>query len=361
MKTRIIHGLKIEKRGELGLMGRILMKILAILLALLFSAIIFAISGVDPWYAYTLIFTKSFTYSGLTEIVTKLIPILLCTVGLTLAFKAGVWNIGAEGQLLLGAIGATWIALFVDIYDQLRLPLAILVGMILGASWGLIPVILKIRLNVNEVVSTLMMNYIASGIVDYLVYGPWKGAREWGFPYTDRFPEAAWLPLIPGTRIHWPTLLLGVLSSILVYILLSRTTLGFEIKVCGQGRRVADYLGIPYGSRLIIAMIISGGLAGLAGVGEVCGVHRRLRYSFSISSGYGYTAIIGAWLSGLNPIGSISSSFLLAFLLTGRDIIQVSLGLPFATSNIFNGSILISILILEVLGRYRIRWGRWTI
>ncbi|MCS7112821.1 MAG: ABC transporter permease [Nitrososphaerota archaeon] len=361
MKVKMIHGLKIERREEPGLPARILLKVLAVILSFLFSAILFAISGIDPWYAYTLIFVRSFTYSGLAEITTKLIPILLCTVGLIVAFKAGIWNIGAEGQLLLGAVGATWIALFVDVYDPLRLPLALLVGMIFGASWALIPIILKVRLNVNEIVSTLMMNYVASGIVDYLVYGPWKGAREWGFPYTDKFPDTVWLPLIPGTRIHWPTLIFGVFSSIMVYMLFSKTVLGFEMKVCGQGRKIADYLGMPYGSRLMIAMVISGGLVGLAGVGEVCGVHRRLRYASSISSGYGYTAIIGAWLSGLNPLGSIPSAFLLAFLLTGRDIIQVSLGLPFATSNIFNGCILLSMLVVEALGRYRVRWGRWTI
>lgn len=361
MKIKVIQGLKVERREEPGLLARILLKVLAILLSFLFSAVIFAINGIDPWHAYTLIFVRSFTYSGLAEITTKLIPILICTIGLIVAFKAGIWNIGAEGQLLLGAIGATWIALFVDVYDLLRLPLALLVGMIFGASWALIPIILKIKLNVNEIVSTLMMNYIASGIVDYLVYGPWKGAREWGFPYTDKFPDIVWLPLIPGTRIHWPTLLLGIFSSVIIYMLFSKTVLGFEMKVCGHGRKVADYLGISYSSRLMIAMVISGGLAGLAGVGEVCGIHRRLRYASSISSGYGYTAIIGAWLSELNPLSSILSTFLLAFLLTGRDVIQVSLGLPFATSNVFNGCILLSILIVEALGRYRVRWGRWTI
>jgi len=355
MRIEGVSRIKVERREEQSLLVKIVFRVLAVILSFLFSAVIFTVSGIDPWYAYTLIFTRSFTYTGLTEIATKLIPILICTVGLTVAFKTGIWNIGAEGQLLLGAVGATWIALFVDVYEPLRLPIALIAGMIFGALWAFIPILLKIKLNVNEIVSTLMMNYIASGIVDYLVYGPWKGTREWGFPYTDKFPATACLPLIPGTRIHWPTLLLGMLSSITVYILLFKTTLGFEMRVCGQGKKVADYLGIPYSSRLIIAMVISGGLAGLAGVGEVCGVHRRLRYASSISSGYGYTAIIGAWLGGLNPICSIPSTFLLAFLLTGRDIIQVSLGLPFATSNIFNGSILLSILVVEALGRYRVR------
>jgi len=153
-----------------------------------------------------------------------------------------------------------------------------------------------------------MMNYIASGIVDYLVYGPWRGAREWGFPYTDKFPATACFPIIPGTRIHWPTLLLGILSSITVYILLSKTTLGFEMRVCSQGKKVADYLGVPYSSRLIIAMVISGGLAGLAGA--YLSVAYTPTWIEGMTAGQGWIALALTVFSAWNPSYALIGSYL---------------------------------------------------
>lgn len=346
------------EKSEPTVRYRLVSKLAAVILALGFSALVFMVYGVDPLYAYTLIAVRSSTFSGLTEIVTKMIPLQLCGVGLMVAFRSGVWNIGAEGQLLLGATAATWVALFLDVPEPVRLPLATILGVAGGAFWALIPGVLRVKLEVNEIVPTLMMNYIAANIVNYLVYGPWKGIHEWGFPYTDKFPVSVWLPTIPGTRIHWPTLTLGVASSILVYILFSRTTLGFEIKVSGESRRVAEYAGIDYGRALLVSMVVSGALAGLAGVGEVCGIHHRLRYASAISSGYGYAGIIVAWLGELNPLASIFSAFFIAFLFAGGDVIQISLGLPFGVVDVFNGSILTSLLISEVLSRYRVRI-RW--
>ena len=285
---------------------------------------------------------------------------MICGVGLAIAFKALVWNIGAEGQLLMGAVAATWVALYAipDAPTVVLLPCMFVAGFLGGAIWGIIPGILKAKLRANEVITSLMMVYIASELVNYLVYGPWKGAGEWGFPYTTKFPPSAQLPRLLDTRIHYPTLILALLLAVLVYLLVMRTKLGYEIRVTGENPEAARYAGMSYFKTVVLVMLISGGLAGLAGVGEVAGIHHRLRYPQGISPGYGFTAIIVAWLGRLNPLAVILTSLLFGGLLVGGDAIQVALGLPVATINIFNGVILFFVLGGELLTRYKITFER---
>jgi len=335
---------------------------LSVASALLAISALFWWYGVDPLLAYRRIFAGAFgsTY-GLLETLVKSIPLMLCGVGLTIAFRALVWNIGAEGQLLMGAIAATAIALFVPgIPKPLVLPLMFLSGFLAGAAWGVIPGVLKAKFRADEVVTTLMMNYIASELVNYLVYGPWKGPEEWGFPYSSKFPKYAWIPTIPGTRIHYVTLALALASAAAAYLLLMRTTIGYEIRVTGGNPDAARYAGMNYFRTVVLVMLLSGGLAGLAGVGEVAGIHHRLRYPSGISPGYGYTAIIVAWLGRLNPLAVILTSILFGGLLVGGDAIQVALGLPIAVVNVFNGAILLFVMGGDILTRYRIRveWRR---
>ncbi len=225
-------------------------------------------------------------------------------------------------------------------------------GFLGGAFWGVIPGILKVKFKTNEIITTLMMNYIAIQLVMYLVYGPWKGTEEYGFPYTNEFSLSAQLPYLLNTRIHYPTLIIGFLFSGILYLLITRTTLGYEIRVVGENPNVARYAHINYLKIVILVMLISGGLAGIAGVGEVAGIQHRLRVG--ISAGYGYTSIIVAWLSRLNPIAIIPVSILFGGLLVGGDAIQTSLNLPFATINMFNGLILFFILGGEILTRYKL-------
>jgi simple sugar transport system permease protein len=229
-----------------------------------------------------------------------------------------------------------------------------LAGFVGGALWALIPALLKARFQTNEVITSLMTVYIASELVNHLVYGPWKGAAEWGFPYTDKFPAAAQLPLLGQTRVHYPTLLLALAAAVLVYVLIMRTRLGYEIRVTGENPQAARYAGISHFKVVLLVMLISGGLAGLAGVGEVAGIHHRLRYPQGISPGYGFTAIIVAWLGRLHPLAIIASSFLFGGLVVGGDALQVALGLPVATIHMFNGVILFFILTAELLTRYKI-------
>jgi len=347
----------LEKRLVVPTWLTVVGPLLSLTLALIAIALVFLLYGLDPVLAYRKIFTGAFgSLYGLSETVVKAIPLLICGVGLTIAFRAVVWNIGAEGQLLMGAIAATWVALFcpIPIPDWALLPTMFLAGFLAGALWALIPAILKAKLQVNEVITSLMLVYVASEILNYLVYGPWKGAQEWGFPYSDKFPDAAILPYIPGTRIHYPTLILGLLLAVLMYYLLMRTRWGFEIRVTGENPEAARYAGMKYLQIALLVMFLSGGLAGIAGVGEVSGIHGRLRYPQGISPGYGFTAIIVAWLGRLNPLAVILSSFLFGGLLVGGDALQVSMGLPVATISLFNGVILFFLIGGEVLIRYKI-------
>ena len=329
-------------------------RVAAVLLALAVDALILLAYGVDPGYAYSEIIRGSLlSFYGLSEVVVKFIPLALCAYGLALAYRAGVWNIGAEGQLLMGALAATWVALFAPRPPTtLAIPLMYAAGFAAGALWALIPAVLKVTLSVNEVLTTFMLNLVAEKLLEYLVYGPWRGPREWGFPQTAPFPPYARLPTVPGTRIHYATLLLAACSAVIVYVVERLTVLGYEIRVVGDNVDAARYAGVRIWLVVLASMLISGGLAGLAGVGEVAGVQGRLRPR--ISPGYGYTAIVVAWLGGLNPISVTIASLLYSVLLVGGDMLQVTVGLPAAMVQVFNGSILLAVVGMEIAAKYRL-------
>ncbi len=330
---------------------------ISILLSLATIALLFLLLGVDPIYAFQRIFQGGFGSAyGLSESLTKAIPLLLVGGGLALSFRARVYNIGAEGQLLIGAIVGGGIALnFPEWPRYVLLPAMFIGGFIGGALWAFIPAILKSRFRVDEVLTTLMMVYIASDVVRYLVYGPWRGPGERGFPYSSPFSPSAQVPAIGTTRIHYVTLILAVLSAVLLYLLLERTKRGYEIRVAGENPAAARYAGIDTGRIVLIVLLISGGLAGLAGVGEVAGIHARLSPPEGISPGYGFTGIIVAWLARLNPLATVVTSFLLGGLLVGGDAIQVALNLPSATIHIFNGVILLFVIAADLFSQYRVR------
>lgn len=345
--------MKIERRLEPSNWVKMAAPGVSLVLALGAIAVLFGALRVNPLVAYREIFRGAFgTWYGLSETVTKTIPLLLVGVGLALAYRAQVWNIGAEGQLLMGAIAATGVALHCP-----NLPAMFLAGFLAGALWALIPAALKAWWRVDEVLTSLMLVYIAAEAVNYLIYGPWKGAESRGFPLTDEFAESAQLPVIGWSRIHYPTLVLALAAAGFVFVLIRHTKIGFEIRVTGENPAAARYAGMSYAKVVLLVMGLSGGLAGIAGVGEVAGIHHRLLNPAGISPGYGFSGIIVAWLARLNPLGAIVSAFLLGGLLVGGDAIQVSLGLPAATIEIFNGMILLFVVGGEVMTRYRIRWS----
>ncbi len=347
--------LKIERRPVPSGRTIFVVSIFGIAAALIVMAIFFASYGVSPVRAYATILRGALgSWHGFSETLRRMIPLLLCGVGLTVAFRALFWNIGADGQLLLGAIAGTWVALFSGIHGPLVIPAMFLAGFIAGALWGLIPAVLKVKLGINDVITTLMMNYIAMYVVLYLIHGPWKGPSMRGFAYTDMFPPAARIPTIGHTHVHWPTLALGLVVALVAYIMLNRMRSGFEIRVVGENPHAARYAGISTLKTIVIAMLISGGLAGFAGVGEVAGVHLRLLDPTQISMGYGYTAIIVAWLARKNPLAVIVTSFFFGVLMAGGDVIKINLGLPFQLINVFNGVIMFFLIGSEIFMHYRI-------
>ncbi len=352
-----LGGLTLERRPDPPASWVLLVSILAIAGALVLAGLIFWGYGLNPIQAYATIARDTLgDPQTLPEIFRPGIPLLLIGVGLVLAFRAQFYNIGAEGQLLAGTVGATWVALFSPIHGPWAIPAMFIAAAVAGAAWGVIPTLLKLRLNVNEVITTLMMNYIAIFSVQWLIYGPWKGPSVRGFPYTDEFPDAAQLPLIAGTPIHWPTLLLGILAAALLAFMLGRTRLGFEIRVQGQNPTAARYAGISPFRTVFIAMLISAALAGMAGAGEVGGIHHRLMDPGQVSQGYGYAAIIVAWLARGNPVAAILTAVFLGTVYSAGEVMKATLQMPARVTDVFNGLILFCLIGSERLLYYRLRW-----
>lgn len=348
-------GLRFERRPDPSPLLVFLVSLGAIAGALVVTAVLFALQGVAPLPAYATIFERTILDArGFSEVVRKSIPLLLAGVGLVLALRARFWNIGAEGQILAGAVAASGIALFVPVPPALMVPAMFLAGFLAGAAWGFVPAILKVRLGVNEIITTLMLNYVALYIVRWLINGPWRGDSVTGFSYSDRFPEFAWLPTIGTTRLHWPTLLLGVLLVLLLTFVLFRTRLGFEIRMMGESQEAARYAGVNFLWTTIALVCISAGAAGLAGVGEVAGIHRRLLEPNSISLGYGYTAIIVALLARGNPLATIVTALFMGLVFASGDIMKVSLRLPSQMPSVINGLVLLFLVCSEPLLRYRL-------
>ena len=335
--------LKVSDRVGITPLRTFTTNIFSLLAGLMAIGIIFLFCGVNPFFAIAKIFMGSFgSFYGFKETITKAIPLILVGCGLTLAFRAKFWNIGAEGQLLMGAVFSGWVALNLGPHlpSMVIIPLMFLAGFLGGGLWGVIPALLKIKFAINEVISTLMLNYICAEFLTMLIVGPWKGSARFGFPGTDDFPASAVLGVIPGSRIHYVTLILALIMALVLCLVVYKTRFGYEVRVIGENPDAGKYAGIDFFKTSLIIMAVSGGVAGLAGVGEVAGIHHYLTYPASISSGYGFTAIIVAWLAKLNPIYAVVSGIFFAGILVGGDAIQISLGLPAATVQIVNGTLL---------------------
>jgi general nucleoside transport system permease protein len=345
--------LRLEKRHEPSPWLVYALPALALVIGLFLGAIPLALMGTDPWDAYQEMARGAFgSVYSLSETLVKASPLLLAGLGVGLAFRLGFWNIGAEGQLYMGAMGGTWVALtYPGLPAPLLQPLMFAMGCLAGASWGLIPAILRTYWRVNEIITTLMLNYIAILWVDFLVYGPWKDPKAFGFPFTPPLPPTARLSSMPGSRVHLG-LLLGLLAAAGLVILLGRTRLGYEIRIIGLSPEAARYAGMDLARVTFLVMALSGGLAALAGVCEVAGVQGQLKHG--LSPGYGYTAIIVAWLAHLNPWATIVVSILLGGLLVGSDMLQIAMNLPVAVAYMLQGLILFSLLSVEFLLSHRL-------
>ncbi|TSA88134.1 ABC transporter permease [Deinococcus detaillensis] len=331
----------------------------ALVFALVVAGLIFWLAGTNPFEAYAAMLQGTVSdWSGWAEVLRRGTPLLLIGIGLTLAFRAQFFNIGAEGQLLLGAVAAGGIALFTPLPPLLMLPTMFVGGALAGGLWAIIAALLKTRLKVNEILTTLMLNYVATYLLIYLINGPWKGKNVRGFIYSDDFPDFAQLPTLPNTQVGWPTLLLGVLLAVGLQWFLSRSTGGYELRVTGENPEAARYAGISVNSVLFKMAMITGGAAGLAGVGEVAGIHHKLLEPSQISSGYGFTAVIVAWLARGNPLLCLITAPLMGIILAGGDVLKINMNLPFRITDVFSGVILMSLIASEIFVKNRIKFGK---
>jgi ABC-type uncharacterized transport system permease subunit len=331
-----------------------LVPVVSLLLALLFGGTLLALAGENPLTVYQAMITGALgDWNGVAETLVKTTPLLLAGLGVAVAFRMQLWNIGAEGQLYLGAIFATGVALFVlpSAPGWVLVPAMIAGGLLGGALWGLIPGALRAFFGASEIITSLMLNYVAILFSEYLVHGPWRDPQAFGFPGTPPLPDAGWLPQWGTTRVHLG-LLFGLVAAMLLWVMLRRTRLGYEIGVMGENPRAALYAGMPTRRTILLVMALSGALAGLAGMSEVAGIGHQLQRN--LSPGYGYAAIIVAWLARLHPFGAILVAFLLAALTVGGDRLQMSLGLPAAIAPMLQGTILFFLLGGDVLTRYRL-------
>ena len=332
----------------------------AVLVALTLGGIVIAAVGGDPFASYAHIAKASFGDIGvLSDTIVKATPIILTALACSIAFRMKLWNIGAEGQFIMGAFGASAIVLAPVLPEEtsrwLFLPVMAMAGMAAGAIWGYIPGYLKAKYNVNEIISTLMLNYIAISWVNFWIFAVWS---EGGFQMSPKFPDGAWLPrlseyakavpLFRGLTTH-AGLILGIIAAVILWFIVYRSRWGYEIRLIGDNPHAAKYAGISITRNTIWVMMLSGALAGLGGMSEVAGVVHRLQTA-PIAAGYGFTGIIVAWLAKLNPLAIILVSVLFgALILAGREI-QPS-GIP----KMIQGIILVSLIASDFLLRYRIR------
>lgn len=347
MKIRAI------KKGETSKIRSILTATISVFTALAAGSVLIFILGINPLDAYMSIISESLgSFYGITETLVKTTPLIFCGLGVALAFRMQLWNIGAEGQLYMGAFGATLVALFFKSDSHfLVISLMIISAIFFGGIWGLIPGVLKAFLNVNETIVTLLMNYIAILWVDFLVYGPWKDPKGFNFPLSEKFPETAILQEFFDSRLNL-SFFIAILSVILVYILIEKTVLGYEIKVIGSNPKAALYAGINMKKGIMLIMFISGGLCALGGFGELAGIQHRLQHA--VSPGYGYTAIIIAWLAKRSALGVLVVSLFMGIIFVGGDALQISYRIPVAMVSVFQGLILFTLIVSEFFRQHKI-------
>lgn len=327
--------------------------VLSVLLALVFCGVFIAANGMNPFTVYQKMLTGAFgSEYGITETLVKSIPLLLCGLGIAIAYRISVWNIGAEGQFIVGAMAATAVTIYMpDLPGVVAIPVMMLASILAGGLWGLFTAIPKTHFQVNELISSLMLNYVALLALDYVVFGPWKDPKGFNFPGSPMFTDAQSLPVLGSTRLHIG-LLFGLAAVLIYFLMVQYTRWGYELRLLGANPHAAKYSGIHIKRHIIIVMLISGGLAGLAGMAEVSGVTHKLMQG--VSPGYGYTAIIVAWLAKLNPMGIVVSSVLFGGLIVGGYSVQ-TIGLPSSISDMLQGAILFFLIAGDMMTKFRMR------
>ncbi|WP_025270456.1 ABC transporter permease [Hippea sp. KM1] len=348
-----------EKRKQTPLKLKIAIPIVSLLIGFIVGSIAILITGTNPLMVYKELFLNAFgSWYAFSETLVAATPLILISAGLIIVFKMSVWNIGAFGQYIMGAIFSSYFAIFLDpsIPKPLMLSIMIVASLIGGALWALIPTLLKIFWEVNEVITTLLLNYVALYILKFLMYGPWKNPTSYGFPLSKTFPDSAQLPvLFSGYRLTI-AFIFALLTVAIVWFLLKKTRFGYEVRVIGDNPTAARYAGINVNKDIIIAMAISGGLAGLAGMSQVSGIIHFLQVK--INADYGYTSIIVAWISYLEPFLMLLASILFGGLSSGGYSIQISMRVSYGIVGLIESIVLFSLVGAQIFLNYRIRWKK---
>jgi len=331
----------------------VFVSLVAVVAAVGIGAIVLAILGANILQTYVVIFTEPLRdLFGITEVLVRAIPLIFVALGIAISFRAGILNIGAEGQIQMGIVAAAALTIALpDVPKVVLVPLGMLAGAAGGAAWASIAGYLRAKLGVNELLSTVMLNYIAAQLYGYLLRGPMIDPAELqtgsGTPQSVRLPKNAWIDrIIPGMRLHWG-LALALVLAVLVYILMWHTTWGFKMRASGASAKATRYAGISVESCLLSAMILSGAFAGLAGAVEVMAVHRRAIEG--ISSGYGFTGVVVALFGGLHPAGIIPASVFFGIMLVGTDMTQRILSIPANMVSVLQGAVILSIIAAKMV------------
>jgi simple sugar transport system permease protein len=356
--------MRLEKRPEPSRAWMVATPVLAVILTMIAGGVMFALLGKDPFVAIRTIFwdplfNEQFAAYSRPQLLVKAAPLILIAIGLSLGFRAGVWNIGAEGQYIIGAIcgAAVGLAFYpADLF--IVFPLMVLAGALGGFLWAMIPGLLRVRFGTNEILVSLLLVYVAEQLVASMALGPLRNPEGGGFPGSrnlQQYSAASNGELIAGTGMHWGVVA-AFISVIFAYILLNRHLTGFHIRLAGQSPRAARFGGVNPGRLVLFCMGVSGALAGLAGMFEVSGPAGQIGIDFNV--GYGFTAIIVAFLGRLHPVGILLAGLLMALTYIGGELAQFMLGLPSASIQAFQGMLLFFLLAVDMLTNFRVRIGR---
>jgi simple sugar transport system permease protein len=347
--------IRLEKRLTPSRSMQVATPVASVLLTMALGAIIFQLIGFDgPRAIYETFITPVVAAYKWQDVLTKAAPLIIIALGLSLGNQAKVWNIGAEGQYIVGALAGAGVAFALpDAQGFWALPLMIAAGIAGGMAWAAIPAFLKTRYRVSEVLSTLMLVYVALQVLNYLVAGPWKDPNGHNFPQTAPFPEALLLPhVIPGTFVP-PGFVVAILLTLVFWLLMARSVYGFSVRTVGAAPNAARYGGFDASRTVWTTLLISGAMAGLAGILEASSQLGQINLGFP--SGYGFTAIIVSFLGRLNPIGVFLAGLILAVTYVGGQVAQTVVHVPNATAGIFQATMLFFILASDILVRYRLR------
>jgi simple sugar transport system permease protein len=350
--------IQLEKRNVPSVLFSAVSPLIALVLTLLAGAVLFTLMGHNPLEALYFYFVEPLTETwSLHELVVKATPLVLIATGLAICFRSNNWNIGAEGQFIVGAIAGAALPVLMPGFESFSvLPLMMICGMLGGMAWAFIPAFLKNRFGANEILTSLMLVYVAELLLDWMVRGPWRNPEGYNFPETRSFSGWQVLPeMLTSGRAHYGALF-AILGVLLMWFMLAKTMKGFEISVIGQAPRAGRFAGFNPKATTLFVFLVSGAFAGLAGIAEVSGAIGQLRPS--ISPGYGFTAIIVAFLGRLNPPGIFAAGLVLALSYLGGEAVQVSLQMSDKVASVFQGMLLIFVLGCDTLIHHRVRISR---